>query len=62
MAKKSVKKTTKRRAWTKADVRALKAMARRKTPAAEIARSFKRTLGALRQKAQNLGISLNSRA
>ncbi len=57
MAQKSVK----RRAWTKEDVRELKSLARQKTPAPKIARAFKRTEGAIRQKALNLGISLNSR-
>jgi hypothetical protein len=56
------KKTVKRRAWTKQDVRELKSLARQKTPAPKIARTFKRTEGAIRQKALNLGISLNSRA
>jgi hypothetical protein len=60
-AKKSAKKV-KRRAWTAADVREFKAMAKAKTPAPKIARRFKRTEGAIRQKALNLGISLNSRA
>lgn len=55
------KKKVKRRAWTKEDVRELKALARAKTPAPKIARTFKRTEGAIRQKALNLGISLNSR-
>ena len=56
------RKTTKRRPWSKEDVRELKALAKAKTPAAKIARRFKRTEGALRQKALHLGISLNSRA
>lgn len=56
------KKKVKRRAWTKEDVRELKALAKAKTPAPKIARAFKRTEGAIRQKALNLGISLNSRA
>lgn len=56
------KKAIKRRAWTKEDVRELKTLAKAKTPAAKIARRFKRTEGALRQKALHLGISLNSRA
>jgi hypothetical protein len=58
MAKKSVK----RREWTKEHVRKLKALARKKTPAPEIARVLKRTVGSLRQKALSLGVSLNSRA
>jgi hypothetical protein len=53
---------TKRREWTKTDVRELKAFAREKTPARKIARSLKRTEGATRQKAFSLGVSLDSRA
>ncbi len=56
------KKKIKRRAWSKVDVKAFKALARQKTPAPKIARQFKRTVGAIRQKALYLGISLNSRA
>ena len=41
---------SKRRSWTSSDVRALKTMARRKTRAASIARTLKRTEGATRQK------------
>lgn len=55
------KKTVKRRAWSDADVRELKQLAKAKVPAGQIARKFKRTEGALRQKALHLGISLNSR-
>jgi hypothetical protein len=55
------RKTIKRRAWSKDEVRELKALAKSKVPAAKIARRFKRTEGALRQKALQLGISLNSR-
>jgi hypothetical protein len=56
MAKKS-----KRRAWTKEDVRVLKTLARQKTPAKKIARTLKRTEGATRQRASSLGISLETR-
>jgi hypothetical protein len=56
MAKKS-----KRRAWTKEDVRILKTLARQKTPAAKIARTLKRTEGATRQRASSLGVSLETR-
>ena len=38
---------SKRRSWTSSDVRALKTMARRKTRAASIARTLKRTKGPL---------------
>jgi hypothetical protein len=54
-------KRTKRREWTKDDVRVLKSSARQKTPAPKIAKSLKRTLGATRQKAFSLGVSLDSR-
>lgn len=56
------KKKIKRRAWTKEDIRELKALARQKVPAPKIARRFKRTEGAIRQKALALRISLDSRA
>ena len=52
----------KRREWTKQDVRELKGFARGKTPAAKIARSLRRTVGAIRQKAFSMGVSLDSRA
>jgi hypothetical protein len=55
------RKTIKRRAWSKEDVRELKSLAKSKIPAAKIARRFKRTEGAIRQKALHVGISLNSR-
>jgi hypothetical protein len=55
------KKASKRRQWTKDDIRELKTSARQKMPARKIARSLKRTEGATRQKAFSLGISLDSR-
>jgi hypothetical protein len=55
-------KNSKRRAWTDADVRTLKTGAKKKTRAASIARSLKRSEGATRQKAFSLGLSLDSRA
>ena len=57
MAKKS-----KRNAWKPEDVRKLKTLAKKKTRAASIARTLKRTEGATRQKAFSLGLSLNSRS
>ena len=57
-----MKKRSKRRAWSTADVRTLKAGAKKKTRAASLARSLKRTEGATRHKAFSLGLSLNSRA
>ena len=53
---------SKRRSWTSSDVRTLKTMARKKTRAASIARTLKRTEGATRQKAFSLGLSLDSRS
>jgi hypothetical protein len=55
------KRNGKRRAWTSEHVRALKALAQKKTPAGKIARSLKRTEGATPQKAFSLGLSLDSR-
>ena len=53
---------SKHRAWTTEHVRTLKTLAKKKTRAASIAKSLKRTEGATRQKAFSLGLSLNSRA
>jgi hypothetical protein len=55
-------KKPERREWTKTDVTELKTMAKKKTPAPKIAKALKRTVGATRQKALALGVSLNSRA
>jgi hypothetical protein len=55
------KKATKRRAWTTEQVRTLKSLARKKTPARRIAKTLKRTEGATRKKAFGMGISLDSR-
>jgi hypothetical protein len=54
-------KKAKRRTWDAADVRELKTLARKKTPAGRIARKLKRTEGATRQKAFSMGLSLDSR-
>ena len=51
----------KRRAWTAAEVRDLKAMAKKKSKASAIAKKLKRTEGATRQKAFSIGLSLDSR-
>ena len=56
-----LKKTSKRRAWTPTQVRELKSLARRKTPAKKIARTLKRSEGATRQKAFSMGLSLDCR-
>jgi hypothetical protein len=56
------KKVLKRRAWTKKQVSELKKLAKKKTPAARIAKTLNRTEGATRQKAFSLEVSLDSRA
>lgn len=55
------KKATKRRPWTKDDVRQMKSMAKQKTPTVKIAKSLKRTPSAVAQKAFTLGLSLDTR-
>jgi hypothetical protein len=47
-----------RRQWTKADIKELKAHSKARTPVSKISKETKRTVGALRQKALNLGIGL----
>lgn len=59
MAKNS--KLSKRVRWTKADDRILKAHSKNKTPVARISKEMKRTIGALRQRAFGLGMSLGHR-
>jgi hypothetical protein len=51
-------KRRKRREWTKEHVRELRAHSRSKTPVAKISKLTKRTKGALRQKAQLMGLPL----
>lgn len=58
MAKKKKTKRSKRHEWTKDDIRELKAHSRAKTPVTKISKLTKRTVGALRQKAFQLGLSL----
>jgi len=55
MAKKTM------REWTEMNVRELKQHSRAKTPVAKISKLTKRTVGALRQKAGQLGMSLGHR-
>ena len=57
-----MKNGKRKRTWTSMQVRELKSMARKKTPARKIAKSLKRTEGATRQKAFSIGLSLDSRA
>jgi len=56
------KKVSTRRAWTPEHLRTLKTLAKKKTHAASIAKTLKRSEGATRQKAFALGLSLDSRA
>lgn len=56
------KRKKKRRSWTSGEVRDLKTMARKKTPASRIAKKLRRTEGATRQKAFSIGLSLDSRS
>jgi hypothetical protein len=56
------KRGKKRRAWTAGEVRDLKSMARKKTPAGRIAKKLRRSEGATRQKAFSIGLSLDSRS
>ena len=49
---------TKRRAWTKGDYRTLKVHSKARTPVIKISKQMKRTVGALRQQAFQLGIRL----
>jgi hypothetical protein len=55
------KKKSARRAWTSADVRELKSLARKKVGVAGISRALKRTVGATAVKAHQLGVSLDTR-
>lgn len=52
------KKTTKRKDYTKDDVKLLKAHSKARTPVAKVSKLMKRSEGALRQKALALGIGL----
>jgi hypothetical protein len=59
--KNTQRKKAKRRSWSIADTREFKKLARAKTSAVKLAKLFKRTVGAIRQKALRLGVSLDSR-
>jgi len=52
------KRAKQRRLWSEKDVRELRQHSRVKTPVAKIATLTRRTLGALRQKASQLGLSI----
>jgi hypothetical protein len=55
---KVAKRTGKRREWTKADLKELKAHSKARTPVVKIAKLTRRSVGALRQKALHVGIGL----
>jgi hypothetical protein len=55
------KKKVVRRAWTKEDLRTLKAMAKDKRGATKIAKALKRTVGATSVMAAKRGVSLSMR-
>jgi hypothetical protein len=55
------KKKVVRRAWSKEDVRTLKAMAKSKAGVTKIAKALKRTVAATMAKASMLGVSLDTR-
>jgi hypothetical protein len=55
------RKPVARRAWTAQDERKLKKHSKTRTPVKTISRTLKRTPGALRQKARQLGFSIGHR-
>ena len=59
MAKKT--KRAPRREWTKTDVREFKVHSRERTPVIKMSKQMKRTVGALRQKASQLRLSIGHR-
>jgi hypothetical protein len=61
VAEKVTKTTVVRRDYTKADVKELRAHSKAKTPVAMIAKSTRRSVGSLRQKALKLGIRVGHR-
>jgi hypothetical protein len=50
-----------RRAWSKVDLRELKQHSKSKTAVAKVAKAMKRTVGAVRQQAFQLGIGMGHR-
>ena len=61
MAKKAKRRRTKPMAWTRAHMAELRRYSKDKLQVKKISRLMKRTIGALRQKASVLGISLGHR-
>jgi len=58
---KPAKRRTKRKPWTKADIVELRKHSKARTPVSRIAKATRRTEGALRQKALQLGLGLGHR-
>ena len=58
MPKTAKKKKPSRREWTAADIRDLKKHSKARTPVGKISKATKRTIGALRVKASQMGIGL----
>lgn len=56
-----MRRKNKRRAWRAEDLKMLRSRARNKIPASRIAEDLRRTEGAVRQKAFELGLSLETR-
>jgi len=56
-----VVKRAKWRVWTKENIRELKTCSRSKMPVVEISKLTKRTVGALRRKAREMGIRIGHR-
>ena len=52
------KTTSKRKEYTKDDVKLLKAHSKARTPVAKLSKLMKRSEGSLRQKARTLGVGL----
>ena len=64
MVKKSINSKARRgtpKPWTKAQVNELKDHSKAKTPVVKISKAMKRTSGAVRQKAQNIGLPIGHR-
>ena len=57
----SKNRTAVRSPWTKNDLRELKAHSKARTPVVKVAKTLKRTEGAVRQKAKTIGIGLGHR-
>jgi hypothetical protein len=57
-----LKKKIKQKRWTSAELKELRALAKAKRPASAIAKTLRRSVGAISQKALRHGIRFRSRA